>query len=100
MVTNIENIAARPVTASSDMEPARGVWSRAVSHLQSAVCGLHGHDPLLVFEQGRMFLRCTSCGYETPGWDTGEHKPRQRFTGDASRHQLHVTSRSHTNTIA
>jgi hypothetical protein len=33
------------------------------------LCGLHGHDALLHFEQGRMSLQCTSCGYETPGWD-------------------------------
>ena len=33
------------------------------------ICGLHGHDALLHFEQGRMSLQCTSCGYETPGWD-------------------------------
>ncbi len=32
-------------------------------------CGLHGHDALLHFERGRMSLQCTSCGYETPGWD-------------------------------
>ena len=33
------------------------------------LCGLHGHDALLHFERGRMSLQCTSCGYETPGWD-------------------------------
>jgi hypothetical protein len=33
------------------------------------ICGLHGHDALLHFEHGRMSLQCTSCGYETPGWD-------------------------------
>jgi len=33
------------------------------------ICGLHGHDALLHFEQGRMSLQCTSCGFETPGWD-------------------------------
>jgi hypothetical protein len=33
------------------------------------LCGLHGHDALLHFEQGRMSLQCTSCGFETPGWD-------------------------------
>jgi hypothetical protein len=101
MVTNIEHVAARPVTTSSDVVPARaGLWSRAMNHLHSAVCGLHGHDPLLVFEQGRMFLRCTSCGYETPGWDTGDHKPRVRFAGDAARHQLHVTAHEGTDTLA
>jgi hypothetical protein len=88
MVTNIENVAAQPVTASPDTLPARGLWARAIDHLQSAVCGLHGHDPLLVFEDGRMFLRCTSCGYESPGWNTGEKRPRQRFSGDAARHQM------------
>lgn len=33
------------------------------------ICGLHGHDSLLHFEQGRMSLLCSSCGHETPGWD-------------------------------
>jgi hypothetical protein len=33
------------------------------------LCGLHGHDAVLHFEQRRMSLQCTSCGYETPGWD-------------------------------
>jgi hypothetical protein len=39
------------------------------------LCGLHGHDALLHFEHGRMSLQCTSCGYETPGWDL---KTKQR----------------------
>lgn len=88
MVTNFEHVAARPVTATSETVPDRGLWSRAVGHLQSAMCGLHGHDPLLVFEDGRMFLRCTSCGHETPGWNTGERRPRPRFAGDMARHRL------------
>ena len=50
------------------------------------------HDPLLQFEQGRMFLRCSSCGFESPGWDTGDRRPRLRFSGDAARHQLHQVS--------
>lgn len=42
------------------------------------LCGLYGHDVLLHFERGRMSLQCTSCGYETPGWDlrTGEEPPQ------------------------
>lgn len=32
-------------------------------------CALHGHNDLLIFgEAGRVFLRCDTCGYETPGW--------------------------------
>ena len=46
-----------------------GIFARALGHTRQFVCGLHGHDALLHFEQGRMSLQCTSCGYETPGWD-------------------------------
>jgi hypothetical protein len=100
MVTNLQDVAARPVAASSDGVPARGLWSRAFGHLQSAVCGLHGHDPVLQFEGGRVFLRCTSCGFETPGWKTGDRRPRQRFEGDAARHQLTETAPARTQSIA
>ena len=41
----------------------------SVVQLQQFICGLHGHDALLHFGQGRLSLQCTSCGYETPGWD-------------------------------
>jgi hypothetical protein len=42
---------------------------RMVEHVRQFLCGLHGHDALLHFGQGRLSLQCTSCGYETPGWD-------------------------------
>lgn len=45
------------------------VFARAAGQVRQFICGLHGHDALLHFEQGRMSLQCTSCGYETPGWD-------------------------------
>ena len=50
-------------------------------------CGLHGHDALLHFEHGRMSLQCTSCGYETPGWDlrVAEEASRQTAELDSSR---------------
>jgi len=40
-----------------------------VDRVKQMWCGLHGHDALLQFEQDRMFLRCLSCGHETPGWN-------------------------------
>ena len=43
--------------------------TKAMEQLRQFICGLHGHDALLHFGQGRMSLQCTSCGYETPGWD-------------------------------
>jgi hypothetical protein len=46
-----------------------GIMTKAVDQVRQFMCGLHGHDALLHFEQGRISLQCTSCGYETPGWD-------------------------------
>ncbi len=46
-----------------------GMFSRAFVAVRQFMCGLHGHDALLHFEQGRLSLRCTSCAFETPGWD-------------------------------
>jgi hypothetical protein len=43
--------------------------TRAFEQVRQFTCGLHGHDALLHFETGRLSMRCTSCGYETPGWD-------------------------------
>src|SRR3954453_5248111 len=43
MVTHLENVAERPVAAATDAASSRGLWARAVGHMQAAVCGLHGH---------------------------------------------------------
>ena len=61
-----------------------GVLERVGGQVRQFICGLHGHDALLHFGQGRLSLQCTSCGYETPGWDVkgspsrtiAESKPR------------------------
>jgi hypothetical protein len=42
---------------------------RVGAQLRQFICGLHGHDALLHFGDGRVSLLCSSCGYETPGWD-------------------------------
>ena len=63
-----------------------GEW--VLDRLRQALCGLHGHDALLQFEQERMFLKCTSCGHETPGWELNETPPTVRVHGDDRRHVL------------
>ncbi len=55
-------------TLGDATSPSRGAFSMW-KRVQQAICSLHGHDSLLQFEHNRMFLRCTSCGYETPGWE-------------------------------
>jgi hypothetical protein len=46
-----------------------------MDRVRQMLCGLHGHDALLQFGQDRMFLRCVSCGHETPGWELNEAPP-------------------------
>jgi hypothetical protein len=55
-----------------------GVWTRAADQVRQFFCGLHGHDALLHFEHGRMSLLCTSCGYESPGWDVKDAPVRRQ----------------------
>lgn len=52
-------------------------------------CLLHGgHDSVLHFEGKRVMMRCTSCGHDSPGWNTDGRGPRQKFEGDARRHVM------------
>ena len=62
--------------------------ARAVSRLGQLFCGLRGHDSVLHFEGNRVNMRCTSCGYDTPGWEINGRAPRRRYEGDARRHLL------------
>jgi hypothetical protein len=52
---------------SADSAP--GLLARVGEQVRQLICSLNGHDSLLHFEQGRMSLLCSSCGYESPGWD-------------------------------
>jgi hypothetical protein len=77
--------AAREVTGTD----AQGVFVRMFGRLGQLLCGLHGHDAVLAFEENRVLLRCTSCGHNSPGWNLeGENRPTLRFHGDAERHLI------------
>jgi hypothetical protein len=54
---------------------AEDLAGRVIDRVRQMLCGLHGHDSLLQFERDRMFLRCVSCGHETPGWELHEPVP-------------------------
>jgi len=40
------------------------------------LCAFEGHDRLPVFAPDRMFLKCVSCGHETPGWAIDDNRKR------------------------
>lgn len=58
------------------MSTTLGMLTRLGGHVRQFMCGLHGHDSLLHFEKGRMSLLCSTCGYESPGWDVKDTAPR------------------------
>ena len=65
-----------------------GLGTAVVARVRQMFCGMHGHDNLLQFERDRMFLRCVSCGHESPGWALTETPPTVTEVGDASRHAI------------
>ncbi len=60
----------------------------SITWIRETYCGLHGHDNLLTFGHRRMFLKCVSCGHESPGWELTETPPTVKVRGDARRHAL------------
>ena len=74
---------------SAPAELPIGAIGRAAEHVRQFLCGLHGHDALLHFEQGRISLQCTSCGYETPGWDVKAAQARPEAP-QAARHIIRL----------
>jgi hypothetical protein len=88
MVTHYPQPVAAAHERVGDAERADGFGERVLDRVRQAICALHGHDSLLQFEQERMFLKCVSCGHETPGWELNETPPTVSVRGDAGRHAL------------
>lgn len=89
MVTNYpQQLAASGMARRSGRTGEDSFVSRLVASIRQAFCGLRGHDSVLHFEENRVLLRCTSCGYDSPGWDVGHTRPRLVLEGDAQRHLL------------
>lgn len=65
-----------------------GLATRVLNQVRQTYCGMHGHDALVQFERDRMFLRCFSCGHESPGWALDETPPRVKIRDDARRPAL------------
>ena len=59
----------------------RHVWMKGWL-CRRLICRLSGHELVRTFEPGRIYLRCTSCPYETPGWRLKESRT------PATRHQV------------
>jgi hypothetical protein len=78
MVTNPQQLTASPAATRSVVRDD-GLLARALEFVSQRLCGIHGHDSVLHFEDNRMLLRCTSCGYDSPGWEVSQRRPRVRY---------------------
>jgi hypothetical protein len=77
MVSNFPRLWETPpeIPPVAGTSQAEGLGERMLDRIREAFCGLHGHDSMLQFQQDRMFLKCASCGHESPGWSLNETPP-------------------------
>jgi hypothetical protein len=76
-------------TAAEHPDGEEGLLARAVEYVSQRFCAVRGHDSVLHFEENRVLLRCTSCGYDSPGWEVNDRRPRVRYaTADEHRFVL------------
>jgi len=88
MVSNFPRLFAAPDECTSRREQtsqAEAFSERMLDRVREAFCGLHGHDNLLQFQRDRMFLKCFSCGHESPGWELNETPPTVVAHADSRR---------------
>lgn len=60
--------------------------TRVSSWAGERYCAVRGHDHLVQFASGRIFLRC-ACGHETPGWQIDPPRYRVLRSTAATRPQ-------------
>jgi NAD-dependent SIR2 family protein deacetylase len=88
MVTNYPQRLTATTHTHDTTATQAGVLNRFASRVGQFLCAMRGHDSVLHFEGKRVMMRCTSCGYDSPGWEVSARAPHQRFEGDRRRHVL------------
>lgn len=86
---------AEEVPAPDSQSPEPEGFGRVFDRVRAVLCGLHGHDNLLQFDRDRMYLKCTSCGYESPGWELND-APRPKASRTEDSRPISVPSRPDT----
>ncbi len=76
MATHVLSLRSVPGTVAPDpavaqSNPIARVTRSCACHVRRFVCGILGHHEVLLFERGRLSLRCTDCGKQTRGWRIG-----------------------------
>jgi hypothetical protein len=61
----------------------QGIFEWSVWLVHRGTCVLRGHDLSFWFEPRRLSLRCTTCGYQTPGWIVDRPDTQPAITREA-----------------
>ena len=61
------------------------LFVRAMKRAGQMRCAITGHNALLRYEPNRLSLQCTTCGYESPGWEldreVGSERTHRPYSG-------------------
>ena|SRR6266568_640125 len=79
---------ATPMSRQVYVEESEGFSGRVMDRVRQMFCGLQGHDNMLQFEHEHMYLRCTSCGHQTPGWRLNDLQAVRTAQADPSSRTL------------
>jgi hypothetical protein len=63
------------VRLTSHEDVLEGLFRRFSRRVGQFQCGITGHNVMLHYEPARLSLQCTSCGYESPGWELAPRRP-------------------------
>jgi hypothetical protein len=76
------------VTRHTYVPQPEGFSVRVMDRVRQVFCGMHGHDNMLQFEHEHLFLQCTSCGHQTPGWHLNDLPPVKPLRNDRATRTL------------
>ena len=90
MVSNFPGLFGAPdkIISRPETPQAEGFGERVLDRIHEAFCGLQGHDSMMQFGHDRLFLKCVSCGHESPGWSLTEAPPKVSAHADNHRRAL------------
>ena len=78
-----------PVLVSSS-SAEQGLLTKIRHRLAVWRCELHGHAPSMRFDRDRVYLYCSECDLESPGWDLDAPAPHLSQPGAPDRFERYA----------
>jgi hypothetical protein len=67
-----------PAPSASRALSLEGLTAGLMSTVGQLLCGMSGHEAVVQFEPERLYLKCISCGHQSPGWSLPRRRPISR----------------------